>query len=421
MTILRLLQQRPTVVWSVFPLLLALLLGFEGGARATVASAAAVDPAPSAEEVRRQRGQADRLQEQVQQQQEQVRAAQARLLDLAQRAGAALEAREQALRDRDAAQAERERQDRRLQAAKLLVAYKKGDMGRWATRAYREGGPRAQLEQLMTLLEADSTDELGQRLVMLQRVGRMRGEVVEVVTEAEAIQEDAARRARTASEAARIASQRAAAAKKEADGLVAEQRAEIQRLQNLLATSKDAAARAEKQADRLEAARRIAKQRRLAAEAASRSGRRNVVTGPVGTCSGGDVSRYPNGNIPLEALCPLWGAPGHYLRADAALAFDSLSEAYAAQFGEPICVTDSYRALGVQVRLRASKPTLAAVPGTSNHGWGTAVDLCGGIQDFGTPTYAWMQANAPLYGFFNPSWAQQSGSRPEAWHWEYGG
>jgi len=133
------------------------------------------------------------------------------------------------------------------------------------------------------------------------------------------------------------------------------------------------------------------------------------------------VSRYPNGNIPLEALCPLWGAPGHYLRADAAHAFNSLSEAYAAQFGEPICVTDSYRALGVQVRLRASKPRLAAVPGTSNHGWGTAVDLCDGIQDFGTPTHAWMQANAPLHGFFHPSWAQQSGSKPEAWHWEYGG
>ncbi len=410
----------PTAAWPVFPVLLALLLVLEVAAGATGASATAVDRAPSAEEVQRQRSQADRLQEQVQQQQEQVRTAHERLRDLAQRAGAALEAHEQALRDRDAAQAERERQDRRLQAAKLLVAHKKGDMGRWATRAYREGGPHTELEQLMTLLEADNTDELGQRLVMLQRVGRMRGEVVEVVTEAEAIQDDATRRARIASDAARVASERAAAAKKEADRLVAEQRAETRRLQDLLTDSEDAAARAQKQADQLEAARRISEQRRLAAKAASRSGRRNVVTGPVGRCTGGDVSRYPNGNIPLEALCPLWGAPGHYLRADAAHAFNSLSEAYAAQFGEPICVTDSYRALGVQVRLRASKPQLAAVPGTSNHGWGTAVDLCGGIQDFGTPTHGWMQANAPLHGFFHPSWAQQSGSKPEAWHWEYG-
>ncbi|HEX5511359.1 MAG TPA: D-alanyl-D-alanine carboxypeptidase family protein [Actinomycetales bacterium] len=419
---MRLLRHpRRAAVWSALPLLLALLLGSGLAAGAAAATPAAVDPAPSAQEVQKQRRQADRLREQVQQQQTQIDAARQRLLDLAERAGAALEAHEQALRDRDAAQAERERQDRRLQAAKLVVAHKRGDMGRWATRAYREGRPHSELEQLMTLLEADSTDELGQRLVMLQRVGRMRGEVVEVVTEAEAIQEDATRRARIASEAARVASERAAAAKKESDRLVAEQRAEISRLQDLVDSSEDAATRAAKRADRLEAALAISEQRRLAAEAASRTGRRNAVTGPVGKCSGEDVSRYPNGDIPLDALCPLWGAPGHYLRADAAHAFDSLSRAFAEEFGEPICVTDSYRALAVQVRLRAAKPTLAAVPGTSNHGWGTAVDLCGGIQDFGTPAHAWMRANAPLHGFFHPTWAQQSGSKPEAWHWEYGG
>ena len=46
------------------------------------------------------------------------------------------------------------------------------------------------------------------------------------------------------------------------------------------------------------------------------------------------------------------------------------------------------------MRLYGQKPVLAAVPGTSNHGWGLAVDLCGGIERFGTQQYAWMQANA---------------------------
>nr|WP_269811342.1 M15 family metallopeptidase [Kineosporia rhizophila] len=114
-------------------------------------------------------------------------------------------------------------------------------------------------------------------------------------------------------------------------------------------------------------------------------------------------------------------APGHHLRADAAYAFDQLSQTYAEQFGTFVCVTDSYREYATQVRLYATKPNLAARPGQSNHGWGTAVDLCGGVQSFGTPEHEWLFANAPLFGWFHPAWAQAGGSRPEPWHWEFGG
>ncbi|RZS90336.1 D-alanyl-D-alanine carboxypeptidase-like protein [Motilibacter rhizosphaerae] len=138
-------------------------------------------------------------------------------------------------------------------------------------------------------------------------------------------------------------------------------------------------------------------------------------------CDGSDAAAYPNGQIPLSALCPLWGAPGQVLRSDAAAAFDELSKAYAAHFGTPICVTDSYRSLAVQQDLILRKPTLAAIPGTSNHGWGLAVDLCDGVQDFGTPQHVWLDQNAFRFGWFHPAWAEPSGSRPEPWHWEYGG
>ena len=46
-----------------------------------------------------------------------------------------------------------------------------------------------------------------------------------------------------------------------------------------------------------------------------------------------------------------------------------------------------------------SHPKLAAAPGTSNHGWALAVDLCGGINRFGTAQTAWMQVNAVHYGW----------------------
>jgi len=55
------------------------------------------------------------------------------------------------------------------------------------------------------------------------------------------------------------------------------------------------------------------------------------------------------------------------------------------------------------------------------HGMGRAVDLCGGVQDFSSPAHRWMRQNAPLYGWFHPSWAAAGGSLPEPWHFEFAG
>jgi cell wall-associated NlpC family hydrolase len=129
---------------------------------------------------------------------------------------------------------------------------------------------------------------------------------------------------------------------------------------------------------------------------------------------------YPNGLIPPSALCPL-GVAGHSLRCDAAAAYRAMSAAFATTFGAPICITDSYRTYASQVRLYGQKPSLAAVPGTSNHGWGLAVDLCGGIEHYGTAPYAWMKANAGRFGFLHPDWAEPGNGREEPWHWEYAG
>jgi cell wall-associated NlpC family hydrolase len=129
---------------------------------------------------------------------------------------------------------------------------------------------------------------------------------------------------------------------------------------------------------------------------------------------------YPNGLIPPSAMCPL-GVGGHSLRCDSAAAYRAMAAAYAADFGRPLCITDSYRTYAGQVKLYGEKPALAAVPGTSNHGWGLAVDLCGGIQSFGTSQYAWMAANAGRFGFLHPNWADPGNGREEPWHWEFAG
>lgn len=146
-----------------------------------------------------------------------------------------------------------------------------------------------------------------------------------------------------------------------------------------------------------------------------------AATGSGATCAGPVPPDAVNGFLPESALCPLRTAPGQRLVAPAAEAFDRMSTAFRATFGTALCVTDSYRDYATQVKVFKVKPNLAATPGRSQHGWGRAVDLCGGVQNYGTPPYEWLKQNAFGYGFFHPDWAEPDGSKPEPWHWEFRG
>jgi LAS superfamily LD-carboxypeptidase LdcB len=140
-----------------------------------------------------------------------------------------------------------------------------------------------------------------------------------------------------------------------------------------------------------------------------------------GTCGPPSLLGEANGFLPASTLCPLSTGRGHRLRTDAARAFERLQATYASSLGRPMCVTDSYRSYAAQVDVFARKPSLAAVPGTSQHGWGLALDLCGGVQLFGSEAHEWMRANGPAFGWHHPHWARQGGRKPEPWHWEYDG
>jgi hypothetical protein len=134
---------------------------------------------------------------------------------------------------------------------------------------------------------------------------------------------------------------------------------------------------------------------------------------------GGTTTGYANGRIPTDVLCPLEFASGHMLRCDAAERLTALSELFEQEFGYPIPITDSYRSYEAQVTLAGIKPHLAAIPGTSNHGWGIAVDLGNPIAGGRSPEYVWLRLHGPDYGWDNPSWAQLDGSKPEPWHFEF--
>ncbi|QZN87659.1 M15 family metallopeptidase [Cellulomonas sp. C5510] len=123
-----------------------------------------------------------------------------------------------------------------------------------------------------------------------------------------------------------------------------------------------------------------------------------------------ELAAYGNGRIPAAALAEVDGT-GHRLWAPAADALERL-RADAARAGVTVGITDSYRSYEAQVDVAARKGLysqggLAAVPGTSDHGWGMAVDL-----DLDDAAQSWMRANAGRYGFVEDT-------PREPWHWAY--
>lgn len=68
-----------------------------------------------------------------------------------------------------------------------------------------------------------------------------------------------------------------------------------------------------------------------------------------------------------------------------------------------------------------------AKPGTSNHGWGRAIDVVdtttskAHLLNCRDSQFHWLLENAPRFGWVLPSWARCGSSKQEPWHWEWAG
>jgi hypothetical protein len=84
-----------------------------------------------------------------------------------------------------------------------------------------------------------------------------------------------------------------------------------------------------------------------------------------------------NGRMTNAELSPIGG--GYYLANAAAKSFNAMSAEARRRWGRSITVVGGYRTYAKQVYFwklyRSGRGNLAAFPGTSNHGWGLAVDL----------------------------------------------
>lgn len=92
------------------------------------------------------------------------------------------------------------------------------------------------------------------------------------------------------------------------------------------------------------------------------------------------------------------------------------------EFGKKLTASEGMRGISMQNyywnRYQKKLPgwTVAAVPGTSQHGWGLACDFGGSIQYSSTKEHAWLAANAPLFGW---EWTGRNFGEP--WHFDYTG
>ena len=133
-----------------------------------------------------------------------------------------------------------------------------------------------------------------------------------------------------------------------------------------------------------------------------------------------------NGRIPRHMLAVI--EPEDYdadlrgpamMHPEAAWNYQRMRKA-AREDGVTLAISYSYRTYDKQVEKYADYQAggnLAAKPGTSNHGWATALDL--NIPHYPAantnPAFKWLKENARRFGFHN------NDAPSEPWHWDYEG
>lgn len=137
------------------------------------------------------------------------------------------------------------------------------------------------------------------------------------------------------------------------------------------------------------------------------------------------VAGFKNGQLPASLLLQV--GPTCVAHHAAAPSLSAMIGAAAAN-GVTLKPLECYRDLAGQQYWRdyycaRGQCQMAAVPGTSNHGWGKAADLRdqNGAMTFSSPGYAWLKLHAWRFGWNHPGWAEPGSAAAEPWHWEWVG
>lgn len=136
------------------------------------------------------------------------------------------------------------------------------------------------------------------------------------------------------------------------------------------------------------------------------------------------VHRQTNGKVPASMLVAIpWDPEKTLIAAPALSDLTRLNTAFKKKFGKSLTIDLAYRTRSTQDYYWTDLgPLIAARPGTSNHGWGTAIDLPETYDySFRGKYYKWMKANSKKFNWVHRSYLEEGSKYAEAWHFEYVG
>lgn len=131
-----------------------------------------------------------------------------------------------------------------------------------------------------------------------------------------------------------------------------------------------------------------------------------------------------NGAVPEKMLVAIAWDPEKTLIAGPALNdLNRLNAAFKKKFGENLEIDLAYRTRSTQDAYWIELGQfIAAKPGTSNHGWGTAVDFPETYNySFRGKYFKWLKANSKNYNWTHRKILEEGSPYAEAWHFEYSG
>jgi hypothetical protein len=139
-----------------------------------------------------------------------------------------------------------------------------------------------------------------------------------------------------------------------------------------------------------------------------------------------------NGELPANLVAKL-DFSSIKLEKHAVKQLNAMNKEFKAKFGVDIAMSGGNRSFDVQNsifdwahfdktgkarKIGTNGGTAAAKPGTSQHGWGLAIDTSG-MGDKGSAKFDFLEQIGAKYGWVNPGWAKGSGAGHEPWHREY--
>lgn len=136
------------------------------------------------------------------------------------------------------------------------------------------------------------------------------------------------------------------------------------------------------------------------------------------------VHRQLNGKVPASLLVAIpWDREKTLIAAPALADLTRLNTAFKKKFGTPLSIDLAYRTRATQdYYFTELGPLIAAKPGTSNHGWGTAIDVPETYDySFRGKYYKWLKLNSKKYNWVHRAYLEEGSKYAEAWHFEYVG